>query len=95
MSVLDTVIMVLDRASYIYQICIIIYVFMSWLPNVQDSPVGRFFGRICEPYLSIFRRLIPPIGFIDLSPILAIIALPFLVDGIILVLKYTIGVFLG
>ncbi|MFE7151573.1 YggT family protein, partial [Heyndrickxia sporothermodurans] len=53
---------------------IIIYIFMSWF-NAQQSSIGQMFARICEPYLEQFRRIIPPFGMIDFSPIIAIIVL--------------------
>ncbi len=63
----------------IYMTVIIIYVLMSWIPNVSYGTIGRVydaFGRICEPFLSPFRRIIPPIGgMVDISPIFAIIVL--------------------
>jgi YggT family protein len=34
-----------------------------------------FLRDVCEPYLSIFRRLIPGMGMIDLSPIIGLIVL--------------------
>lgn len=70
-------------AFYVYSILIIIYVFMSWLPQVQQSAFGVFLGKIVEPYLSVFRRFIPPFGMIDLSPIIAIFALQFVQRGLI------------
>ena len=39
------------------------------------SAVIGFLRDVCEPYLSIFRRFIPPLGPIDLSPIIAIFVL--------------------
>lgn len=59
---------------------IIIRVLMSWLPSVPDNPVIRgilgFVEDVTEPYLSIWRRLIPPIGGgLDISPIVAILVL--------------------
>ena len=39
-------------------------------------------GRPCEPYLGIFRRFIPPLGPLDLSPMVAIIAL-YVVGGLV------------
>lgn len=65
----------------LYVFVILIYILMSWLPNNQYGKVGEVYnalGRICEPYLSLFRRIIPPIGgMLDISPILAIIVLQF------------------
>jgi YggT family protein len=71
----------------IYRYMIIIYVLMSWLPSVRESFVGELLGKLVEPYLKPFRRLIPPIGgMIDISPIVAFFALGFLAQGLIAVL---------
>jgi YggT family protein len=73
----------------IYFYMIIAYVLMSWLPNARESYIGELLGKIVEPYLSIFRKFIPPIGgMIDLSPLVAIFALQFVIRGIIAVLLY-------
>ncbi|WP_234992934.1 YggT family protein [Paenibacillus sp. RUD330] len=65
------------------------YILLSWLPNARESFIGQFLGRIVEPYLSIFRRFIPPIGgMLDISPIVALIALRFVAQGIIGVLGF-------
>ncbi len=42
----------------------------------------RFVEECTDPYLNFFRRFIPPIGPIDISPILAILVL-FLLEGIV------------
>ncbi len=67
----------------IYLYLIIAYVLLSWVPNARDTSIGRMIGKVVEPYLSIFRRFIPPIGgMIDLSPIVAIFALGFVAQGV-------------
>ena len=51
---------------------------MSWvrLPySLWLNRIQRFLYDVCEPYLRIFRRLLPPFGPLDLSPIVAIITL--------------------
>jgi len=71
----------------IYSYMIIIYVLMSWLPSVKESFVGELLGKLVEPYLRPFRRLIPPIGgMLDISPIVAYFALGFVAQGLIVVL---------
>jgi YggT family protein len=40
-----------------------------------SSALLGFLRDVCEPYLSIFRRFIPPLGALDLSPIIAIFLL--------------------
>lgn len=59
-----------------YQTLIFAYVILSWFPvgGIVDD-IRRVLATICEPYLGIFRRIIPPIGMIDISPIIAILAL--------------------
>lgn len=73
----------------IYSYIIIIYIFMSWF-NAQQTSIGQLFARICEPYLEIFRRFIPPIGMIDISPIVAIIVLRFASYGLLQLFLWTI-----
>ena len=48
---------------------------MSWVPNVRESFIGEFLGKMVEPYLAPFRRIVPPLGMIDFSPIVALLAL--------------------
>lgn len=73
----------------IYLFMIIGYVLLSWLPNARESFIGEWLGKLVEPYLSIFRKFIPPIGgMIDISPIVAIFALRFIVYGIIAVFSF-------
>lgn len=81
-------------AFNVYSILIFIYILLSWLPNVQGSPVGQLLARIVEPYLSVFRRFIPPLGMIDLSPVVALIALRFIQSGVMYLLSLIIGMFI-
>jgi len=67
---------ILDRVLYFYSTLIIIYVLMSWFPvSGFFEEIYRVLGSVCEPYLGLFRRIIPPIGMIDISPIVAILVL--------------------
>jgi YggT family protein len=68
-------------ADYIYDIyywLILINIFGSWFPQFQSSKVGLLIGRVVNPYLSVFRKFIPPLGMIDFSPIIAILAYSFI-----------------
>ncbi|NQY42909.1 MAG: YggT family protein [Legionellales bacterium] len=66
---------VLDLAVNLMFMAILIVVILSWIgQNVANSIVVILF-QITEPYLSIFRRWIPPISGLDLSPIAALIVL--------------------
>ena len=73
----------------IYFYMILIYVLMSWLPNVRESFVGELLGKLVEPYLSPFRRFIPPImGMIDISPIIALFVLQLAERGVYAILEF-------
>ncbi|NEW05288.1 YggT family protein [Paenibacillus sp. SYP-B3998] len=77
----------------IYYFMIIGYLVLSWFPNARDSFIGGLLAKLVEPYLRPFRKIIPSIGPIDLSPIVALIALRFVVLGIVAVLDFIVGVF--
>lgn len=62
-------------AFRIYSFMLIAYILMSWVPAAQNSAIGRMLEKVCEPYLGIFRKFIPPLGMIDISPIVAIFML--------------------
>lgn len=62
----------------VYSMVIFVYVLMSWLPTGRGviGDIYRVLGRICDPYLDLFRRFIPPIGgMVDISPIVALLVL--------------------
>ena len=68
-----------------YEILIIAYILMSWL-RPTDGLIGdiyRVLGTLTEPWLGIFRRIVPPIGMIDISPIVALIALRLLANAVV------------
>jgi YggT family protein len=54
---------------------ILIRIVMSWVAPNNYSPMTAMLNALAEPVLRPFRRLIPPIGGLDISPILAIIIL--------------------
>ena len=60
----------------VYILLILAYVLTSWIrmPYALHR-VQRFLDDVCEPYIRIFRRVLPSFGPLDLSPIVAIITL--------------------
>lgn len=66
----------------VYEAMILIYILMSWVPESRSTQLGRVLGNMVEPYLSIFRKIIPPIGMIDFSPIIAFIVLDIAMQGL-------------
>ena len=76
-----------DIANYVSAVFlvyfILILILLSWIPRMPYYPWLRttvdFVHQVVDPYLNIFRRLLPPLGVggmgLDLSPILAIVVL--------------------
>jgi len=60
----------------VYILLIFAYVLTSWI-RVPYSlhRLQRFLDDVCEPYIRIFRRILPSVGPLDLSPIVAIVVL--------------------
>jgi YggT family protein len=79
---MDILFIVLSRLIQFYSYAIIVYILMSWFPNARGTAIGQFLAKICEPYLEPFRRFIPPLGMIDISPIVALLALNFANHGL-------------
>ena len=67
----------------IYYWGMIIYFFTSWVPTIRESKFGAFLSKIYEPFLEPFRKIIPPIGFIDISSIAAIFVLVLFQSGLV------------
>ncbi|WP_409292142.1 YggT family protein [Peribacillus sp. SCS-37] len=66
----------------IYSYALIIYVLMGWFGGARQTGIGQLLARICEPYLQPFRRIIPSMGMLDISPIVAFIILNYAGTGL-------------
>ena len=71
-----TLLRVIYLALRVYLFVILIYVVLSWIsPGSGFNPVANLLAAIAEPVLRPLRRLIPPIGGLDLSPLFALIGI--------------------
>jgi YggT family protein len=65
----------IDDFIWVYILLIIAYILTSWV-RLPYSPwlrrIQDFLRDVCEPYLRLFRRLLPSFGPLDLSPVIAI-----------------------
>src|SRR2546423_4805936 len=63
---------------YLYTLLILAYIITSWV-RLPYSPwlnrIQRFLYDVCEPYLRLFRRILPTFGPLDLSPVVGVAAL--------------------
>jgi YggT family protein len=72
-----------DALIYVYILIIFVYILVNLLFSMGvRTPYSRWFDAVLsflrdvsEPYLRVFRRFIPPLGMVDLSPMIAIIVL--------------------
>lgn len=79
---------ILVKLANLYSWIIFIYVLMSWIPTRQGTlaEIERILGKICDPYLNLFKKLIPPIGgMVDITPIIALLVLQFAVRLIVII----------
>ena len=62
----------------VYILLIFVYIIMSWF-QLPYRPwlyrIRQFLADVCEPYLRLFRRFLPPLGPLDLSPMVAVFVL--------------------
>ena len=76
MDALSFLLQVLAQTLSIYTLVLLVRMLLSWFPNLDwSNPVLSTVSSITDPYLNAFRGLIPPLGGIDLSAILAFISL--------------------
>jgi len=60
----------------IYLAILFIRVLLTWFPSVNwNSQPFAFLSQITDPYLNLFRSIIPPMGGMDFSPMLAFLVL--------------------
>jgi YggT family protein len=79
-----------DTLILVYLILIFIRIVLTWIPRIPYNPVLsaviKFVTDVTDPYLNLFRRILPPVrlgpGAIDLSPIVATFVL-IIVRGIL------------
>jgi YggT family protein len=75
----------------IYTALLFIRILLSWFPNISwFDPPFSFLSQITDPYLNIFRNIIPPLGGLDFSPILALILLQFVQQAANSLLRFAV-----
>ena len=73
----------------LYLFLIILRIFLTWIPSVNwENQPWHTLRAIVDPYLGIFRMIIPPIGGLDFSPIVAILVLQLLAYAVIYLLLF-------
>ena len=73
MTVTSTIVTFINILGLVLSLAIIIRALMSWVMPVDGGGFSRVLLDITEPVLAPIRRILPPLGGIDFSPLLAII----------------------
>ena len=69
----------LGTAIQLYTFVLLARILITWIPNLDPlNPVVQLLYRVTDPVLEPARRLIPPIGMVDISPIVVFFGLQIL-----------------
>ncbi len=75
---------VLFWALRVFQLILLARVLMSWIPNLNpENPIARFLYKATEPVLAPIRSALPPLGGIDLSPLVVFLSISVLIELVI------------
>ena len=64
---------IISLTLWFYSISIFVYVILSWIGQGGYNPIASILSELNEPLLRPFRRILPPLAGLDLSPLLALI----------------------
>ncbi len=80
----DSILQIVLGLINIVNLLVIVWCLLSWFPNIRwyDQPF-KTLDQVVQPIIAPFRKLIPPIGNIDFSPMVAL----FVLQGISLLLQ--------
>lgn len=67
----------------VYMLMLFARILGSWVPELSQSRFMHFISFYTDPYLNLFKKIIPPIGMIDFSPIVAFIVLNVLEKAVV------------
>lgn len=73
-----TIVNLIDTLFNFYSTLIVIWCLLTWIPMKQDgllADIAAVIGSIVNPYLDLFRKIMPSTMSIDFSPVIAVLAL--------------------
>ncbi len=77
---------IVDLLFYVYMIILFLRILGSWLPELQGTVFMQFVAHYADPYLNFFRGFVPPLGMIDLSPLVAFLFLGWVIEPAVKIL---------
>lgn len=73
---MTSLLLIVLSALQIYQLILLARVLMTWIPNLDhNNPIARFLYQTTEPVLAPIRSALPPMGGIDLSPLVVFLGI--------------------
>lgn len=69
---------IISLLFWVYTIMLFVRILGSWFPEYQHHKFFLFIAFYTDPYLNFFRGFIPPLGMLDISPIVAFLCLSFI-----------------
>ncbi len=78
---------VIDIFFNVYMLMLFVRILGSWVPEIQQYRFMQFISFYTDPYLNLFRKIIPPIGFLDISPIIAFLGLSVIEQTLIFIIR--------
>ncbi len=88
LSVMSLIRQAVSVAFEVYSWILIIRILLSWIQHNPYQPIIRFIYEVTDPYLRVFRKIIPPFGAVDFSPIVAFFVLRIIEWIVIRILYY-------
>lgn len=73
----------------VYSIVLLVYAVISWIPELRFGALQRFLGSLVEPLLLPIRRIVPPMGGLDIAFLILILLLQFLVRPLLTNLAFS------
>ncbi|MBO5738512.1 YggT family protein [bacterium] len=84
---------IINQLFSFYYILLILRIFLTWIPSINwEQQPFAWMRSVTDPFLNIFRGIIPPIGgVLDISPVIAIILLQ-IIQGLLVGLLSGLGI---
>ena len=80
----------IDLVFQVYTLMLFARILASWVPQANEYRIMQFISYYTDPYLNLFRRIIPPLGMFDLSPIVAFLCLSFIQNIVLNFLRFLV-----
>lgn len=84
---MDLLVYLVDVFFTLLSLAILARVLLSWFRVSPYHPLVDFLYRVTEPILAPLRRVIPPIGMVDISPVIALILLQIIQQVLVAILR--------